>query len=314
VKSWVDRRVFAPAPAERIAAVRVLVGAFGTVYVLARVPYILDIAALPDARFEAVGVVNALDGPLPVWTVRVLLVGTALLGVAFTVGWRYRVVAPVYAAALLATMSYSNSWQHVAHTENLLVLHTAVLAIAPAAAAWSLDRHRARTSASVPPSADYGWPLRLMSVLTVTTYVLAGVAKMRHGGTDWISGDVLRNLIAHDNLRKIVLGDIHSPIGGWLVAHAWLFPPLAFASCLVELGAPLALLGGRVRHVWVAAAWLFHVAVLALMAITFFYPLSGIAYASMLRPEVAAVRIGHRLRRRAPTERALAAYGRPDAG
>jgi hypothetical protein len=309
--SWIDRRVFAPAAPERIAAVRVLVGAFGTIYVLMRMPYILDIAPLPEARFEPVGVVNVLDGPLPVWAVRVLLAVTALLGVAFTVGWRYRLVAPVYAVALLATMSYSNSWQHVAHTENLLVLHTGVLAVAPAAAAWSIDHWRGRAAHSDP--SGFGWPLRLMSVLTVTTYVVAGVAKMRHGGADWVSGDVLRNLIAHDNLRKIVLGDIHSPLGGWLVRHGWLFPPLALASCAIELGAPLALLGGRVRHVWIGAAWLFHVAVLALMAITFFYPLSGIAYASMLHPDRLAIRIGHRVRRRARTERPLAAYGRPDA-
>jgi hypothetical protein len=308
----VDRRLFAPSPAERIAAVRVLVGVFGTIYVIARTPYVLDVSRLPAGRFEPVGVATVLDEPLPLWIVRLLLVATALLGAAFTVGWRYRVVAPIYALALLAAMSYSNSWQHVAHTENLLVLHTGVLAIAPAAAVWSIDRRR-HPGPHPTPRADFGWPLRLMSVITVVTYVLAGVAKLRHGGVDWISGDVLRNLVAHDNLRKIVLGDVHSPIGGWLVAHRWLFPPMALASCVVELGAPLALLGGRIRRLWVAAAWVFHVGVLALMAITFFYPLSGIAFASMLRPDLLVTRIRHRIRRRASTDHVLAAYGRPDA-
>ena len=42
-----DERFLAPAPAERVAAVRVLVGAFGTIYVIARMPYILDVSALP---------------------------------------------------------------------------------------------------------------------------------------------------------------------------------------------------------------------------------------------------------------------------
>jgi hypothetical protein len=227
--------------------------------------------------------------------------------------WRYRFVAPLYAIALLAVMTYSNSWQHIAHTENLLVLHTGVLAIAPAAAAWSVDRRRDPTR-TVASSADFGWPLRLMSIITVATYFLAGWAKLRHGGMDWISGDVLRNLVAHDNLRKIVLGDVHSPIGGWLVAHGWLFPPMALVSCAVEVGAPIALLRGRVRRGWVLAAWLFHVGVLALMAITFFYPLSGVAFASMLDPDLAALRIRDRLRRRAPSSAVVAAYGRPDAG
>jgi hypothetical protein len=61
----IDRRWRAPARAERIAAVRVLVGLFGTVYVVCRVPYILDVSRLSDARFEPVGIATVLDAPLP---------------------------------------------------------------------------------------------------------------------------------------------------------------------------------------------------------------------------------------------------------
>jgi vitamin K-dependent gamma-carboxylase-like protein len=308
----IDRRLFAPSPPERIAAVRVLVGLFGTVYVAARASYILDISALPSNRFEPVGIAASLGEPLPMWTVRALIAATILLGAAFTAGWRYRTLAPMYAVGLLAVTTYSNCWQHVAHTDNLLVLHTAVLAVAPAAGAWSLDARR--VGLSPPPQLGWGWALRLMSLLTVITYVLAGVAKLRHGGSVWVSGDVLRNLIAHDNLRKILLGDVHSPVGGWFVAHRWVFPPLALMSLAVEMGAPLALLGGRVRHVWVAAAWFFHVGVLALMAITFFYPLSGIAFASMLHPEVLVTRVSTKLRRPTATDGLSVAYGRSDAG
>src|SRR5690606_2157053 len=127
-----------------------------------------------------------LDEPLPLWSVRVLLALTALLGVAFVAGWRHHVLAPAYAVALLASLTYSNSWQHVAHTENLLVLHTAVLAVAPAALAWSLDARRARSPIPVLPVLDRsmrneapaermvtGWPVRLMSAITVITYVIA---------------------------------------------------------------------------------------------------------------------------------------------
>ena len=28
-----------------------------------------------------------------------------------------------------------------------------------------------------------------MSIITVTTYVIAGIAKLRHGGADWLTGD-----------------------------------------------------------------------------------------------------------------------------
>lgn len=319
-----DRRFLAPVPAERLAALRVLVGAFGTVYLVVRVPYILDVAALPRSRFEPVGLARLLDEPVPLWSVRVLLAATALLGIAFTLGWRHRIVAPIYAVALLAVLTYSNSWQHVAHTENLLVLHTAVLAVAPAALAWSLDARRKPPSSAVLPASEVstasgviavsGWPVRLISALTIITYVIAGVAKLRHGGVDWVTGDVLRNLVAHDNLRKIVLGDVHSPIGGALVAHGWLFPPMALASLAVELGAPLALVWRRARVVWVVAAWVFHLGVLALMAILFIYPLTGVAFASMLRPEVLLRRVAARVRRPASDERLSSAYGHPDVG
>ena len=72
-----------------------------------------------------------------------------------------------------------------------------------------------------------------------------GLAKLRNGGMDWLAGDILRNQVAHDNLLKIQLGDVHSPIGAWLVQFAWIFPPLAVASVFVELSAPVVLLSRR---------------------------------------------------------------------
>ena len=59
----------------------------------------------------------------------------------------------------------------------------------------------------------------------------------------------------------------------------------AWVTLVVELGAPLALLGRRWAYTWVALAWSFHVAVLALMAVLFPYPLVGVAFASMLPVE-----------------------------
>jgi hypothetical protein len=75
------------------------------------------------------------------------------------------------------------------------------------------------------------------------------------------------------------------------VQFGWLFPPMAIASVFVELGAPVVLLGGRWKTAWVGAAWGFHVGVLALMAILFPYPISGIAFVSMLPVEKLADRV-----------------------
>ena len=301
-----DRRLFAPAPAARLAVLRMLVGTFTTVFLVVRAAYLLDISALPAARFEPVGALWFLGGPLPLDLVRVVLVVAVVVGVAATLGWRYRVTGPVFAVLFGLLTTYDNSWQHVAHTENLVAMHLLVIGVAPAAAVLSLDARR-RGVISVADHVRFGFAVRLVSLLTVVTYFVAGVAKARHGGLEWVTGDVLRNQVAMDNVRKAVIGAPYSVIGGHLVRYGWLFPPMALATMVVELGAPLALLGGRVRTVWVAAAWGFHVAIVVVMAILFVYPLSGLAYASLLRPERLWYRFeSWRERRRGPGEMAAA--------
>ena len=292
-----DARFMEAAPARRLAMLRILVGAFATVFLVVRSGYLIDISGLPPARFEPIGLLGWLDEPLPVGLVEITLVLAVGCGVLFTVGWWYRVTGPLFAVAFLLLTTYDNSWQHVAHTENLAALHLLVLGVAPAADALSVDERR-RARPAVDEHSRYGWPVRLVSLITVSTYVIAGIAKQRNGGLHWITGDVLRNQVANDNLRKIVLGDTYSPIGARLVAHAWLFPPMALGTMIVELGAPLALIRGRIRTVMVSAMWLFHAAILGIMAILFIYPLSVIAYASLLRPERLADAVVARVRAR----------------
>jgi hypothetical protein len=292
-----DARFMEPAPARRLASLRILVSLFATVFVVVRSPYLLGISSLPPARFEPVGVLGWLGDPLPLWLVKGALVFAVMCGVAAIVGWRYRVTGPVFAVAFLFVTTYDNSWQQVAHVENLVTLHLFVLALAPAADALAFDERRAApTDARL--DARYGWPVRLMSMITVLTYVVAGIAKQRNGGLDWITGDVLRNQVANDSLHKAVLGATYSPLAARLVRHAWLFPPMALGTMIVELGAPLALLRGKVRTFMVGAMWFFHVAILGVMAIVFIYPLTFVAYASLLRPERLADAIEMRLRAR----------------
>ena len=276
----------APAPPERLAVVRVLVGGYALVYLLGRLPHFLNVAGfVDDPRFDPVGVLWFLDRPLSEGAARALVVAAPVAGVAFVAGWRWRISGPAFAVLFLVVTTYRNSFGQVWHTENLVALHLLVLAMAPAAAdALSLDRRRRRRP--VPSSGPaYGMPLRICALVTVAAYVLSGYAKLRYGGFDWAAGETLRNHVAHDNLRKALLGDPWSPLAAPALQVAWLFPPMAAASLAVELVAPLALLGARLCRAWIAAAWLFHVGVLALMAITFPYQLLGIAYASMLPAE-----------------------------
>jgi hypothetical protein len=305
-------RLTEPAPAERLGAARVLIGGYALVYLSARLPHLLDLGGLPADRWQPVGVLEGLDGRPGGGLGALVLAATLIAGVGFTAGWRWRLCGPAFALGTLAATTYGASFGHALHTENLLVLHLLVLAASPCADAWSVDARRGRRRSASAPSfaaARYGFPLRLAALITALTYAVAGWAKLRNGGLGWLDGDVLRNQVAYDNLRKVVFGDPWSPLGAALVGHAWVWPPLAWATLAVEFGAPLALLRPRWSYVWAGAAWLFHLGTLALMAILFPYPLSGAAFVPLLPLERMARRSRATLSR---TARTVAARLRPD--
>ena len=233
------------APAERLALLRILVGGFGVLYLAVFGLNLVSVAGFEGSQFEPVGVVGALGSPVAAPLVYGLVVATFVAGLGFVAGWRFRLSGPAFALLLLAVTSYRSFWGQIFHTENLLVLHVLVLALSPAAAARSLDARAGRVAAD----GRYGWPLRLMCLITVISYLIAAQAKLEAAGLAWITDDVLRNQGAYDNLRKIQLGDLHSPLGAALVSQAWLFLPLALlgGGAAVGVGGAAPSLGGSSR-------------------------------------------------------------------
>ena len=82
-----------------------------------------------------------------------------------------------------------------------------------------------------------------------------------------------------------VLGGTPSPLARPMMQFGWMFTPLAVATLMIELGAPLALLVSRVRVPWVALAWCMHAAIAATMFVVFPYPLALVAFAPLFRLE-----------------------------
>ena len=263
----------------RLAVLRVLIGGFAVVHVLVRVPHVRQVARFDPARFDPIGPLGMLDGPLSPALVDLLLVVTVVAGIGFVAGRRLTVTGPAFAIALLVVSTYRNSWGHIFHTEHLFVLHVLVLGLAP-------PFLKKRDT----------WPADVCALITVLTYAIAGWAKLRHGGWAWVDGDALRHQVAYDNVRKAALGDTWSSIGGWLVGHRWMFGPLAITALAIELLAPVALLKRPARAAWAVSAWLMHVGIVVTMAITFPYPLTGIAFAPLFRVE----RLGQRVLDRLP--------------
>lgn len=291
------------APARRLALFRVLVGAFALVYLAVRFPAFWATATLTDG-FDPVGILALLDRPLPAGLVRALVVAAPLLAAAVAAGLWFRVTGPAFAVVLAVVLTYRSSWGRLLYFDNLLLLHAVVLAISPAADDLAL-RLRPRPAPDTAPTTEptgpapagerddvdgdgdprYGWPLRLCALITVTTYVLAGVAKLRIGGLAWLSGDTLANHVAFSAARLEVLGGTPSPAARLVLQHAsWLLAPAAVATVLLELGAPVAL-WHRLRTPWVAGLWGFHAAVAVTMFVLFPYPLVGLAFAPLYRLE-----------------------------
>lgn len=280
----IDGYWFAPMPAERLAVLRMITGAFAVIYLLARSVHLTGYAHFPARDFSPIGVTTWLSAPLPPWATYAVFMLAVVAGLAFVAGAYYRVSGPLFAAGFLWITTYRSSWGMIFHQDNLVALHLGVLALAPAQAAWSYDarRHGAAPEAS---HGRFGWAVRSMCWLTVVSYVLAGIAKVENAGWEWSAGDILRTHVAYDAVRKLELGGIHSPIGAWMVQFEWPFEILGVLTLVLELGAPLALLHRRLALAWVVGIWGFHLGVMALMAITFAYPVTGAAFASFFAVE-----------------------------
>lgn len=281
----IDRLVDQVAPAERLAAFRIAVGVFVVVYLVGRAPVFLALADRPAGDFDPVGILAPLAGPPHGAIVTATFVVTLAAGVAATVGYRYRLSSIVAAVGLLFLATLRSSWGQLLHFENLMVLQLLVLAFAPAADAWSLDarRHTARTGDPNPaePSAAYGFPLTLASLVMVVTYVIAGVAKLRYGGIEWLDGDTLRNHVAYSAARLDIIGGTPPILAEFVVEHAWILAPAAVIAVVVELAAPVVFIGRTWRNAWVASAWLMHIGILLTMSVGFPSPLFGVAFAPL---------------------------------
>ncbi len=280
-----DRVFMPPAPAERLGVLRVLVGGYALVYLIVRAPHLISFATMDQHYFEPVGVVDLAPRPLLPAVVVALVILTLVFAAAFAFGYRYRYTAPIFAALQLWVLTYSNSFGMILHVDNMMCVQIIVLALAPAADAVSLDARAGRVTPEEGERGRYGWAIRLICILCVCAYLLAAIAKIKNSGAGFVDDVTLRNYIAYDNVRKIELGSVYSPLGAWLLPYPGFFTVMAWLSLLLEALAPLALVHRRAGAVWAIMIWSFHFGVLLLMAIGFVYQLTFIAFAAFFRVE-----------------------------
>lgn len=252
---------------------------FGLVWLAANAVDLVARSHLNPQRFAPVGIA-AWPGVVSPAVITTAIAVVLALGLVAWAGYAYRIVAPMFALGLLWLLSYRNSWGHLSHSEHLLVLHTGIIALAPAADALTL---RPGGSTPAADSDRYGWPLRLLMLVTATTYVIAGLAKVQAGGMAWLAGDSVRLHVATEVLRNDRMGAEAATLGRWLLAFPWVFGAMAVSTVVIELGAPLATLRpGKLRATWLGGVWSMHMGIWLVMGIGFPYPLSGVAFAAFL--------------------------------
>jgi len=288
-----DRFWFAEQPATRLALLRIIIGGYALYDVTDRFNAFLRNTQTNPSLFDPVGPVAILSAPLEPSVFQALLIITVVLNVQFLLGWGHRVVGPLFGFALLWVLSYRNSWSMIFHTDNLLTLHVLILGFTRSADALSLDALQRIPTPDrwprplnswrlrlPPPHWQYGYPIRLLCLVTTLIYFISGTAKLLGPmGASWGVGQSLRSQIAYDVWRKeLLVADPPTLIFG-LYDQLWLFTALGIGTFVIELGAPLAVLSGWIAALWIPSAYLMHQGIAQLMGIEFPYQLSGVAFA-----------------------------------
>ncbi len=276
---------FEPAPAFRLGLLRAAIGSYALWYVATRRDLIASLASGDSELFEPVGIARLLDAPLPPSVVDWVVLATVAAGIPFVLGLFYRISGPAFALLLMATLCYRNSWSMVFHMHNALVLHVLVLGAARAADGFSIDAIRRRMGLCLraPPGlqedAAFGWPVRLICMITALQYFLAGVAKVAGPqGLEWAAGSVLRDQVAVNAIRSEVLSGSTMPLSYTLHEWTWLYGVIGIGTLALELGAPVAVLWRRSAWTWAILTFAMHWGIFAIMGIKFRYHLAGIIF------------------------------------
>lgn len=148
--------------------------------------------------------------------------------------------------SLLVLAGLRTSTGKLLHNDTLLLIGTFPLLFAAAPGPADDDRRGKR----------YGWALSVGLAAVCLAYFLAGVAKLRHSGLDWVTTD---------NMRYVMLDAARSGrpwlpgIARFIGRHAVLSTATAAGILGLELAFPIAFLVPRARPYFAAGAVALHV-------------------------------------------------------
>jgi hypothetical protein len=188
-----------------------------------------------------------------------------------------------------------HNFGHTFHFDALLVIAMGVLACSRSGDAWSIDAALAGRHPA--PSGEYTWPLRAIWTAMSLVFFAAGIAKLRHGGLEWVFSSNLSLLLTRASYH-VSDADPIANLGLRIAGHQWMSRSVAAITLIVELGFISALVSRSARRVFVPAAFLMLIGIRVLMGPTFGgFLLANVFWVPWTRLlDVIAVRAG--LRRR----------------
>ncbi len=232
-------------------------------------------------RTGAAGVIRVLDGPLPPGSALAIAGATVVLLVAFTLGARYRVVAPLAALGLLWTLTYRNRGGDLPHRESARAPRARARVRAGGRRVGDRTRRAGRSARGGLWLGDQAARGADRDHLRARGHREAAARRRSRGSMASSCATRSRS----DNLRKALLGDPHRA-----ARHAVARSPAGFTGVRDDDDRARAVGADRVppprvARLWALAAWGFHVGVVLLMNIWFPFPLLGLAYLPLLRAE-----------------------------
>lgn len=236
---------FAPSDPRALACCRILV--FWSIWP-GFVPRNFDVFVRAKSFvWEPVSFFDTLGVPL-LGTSALNAMGTvhALAAAAAMLGLFYRPAAVITAVLGLYLNAVSQNFGKINHNNNLLTLAPFVFACSRAADAWSVDawlRRRRGCDVARVQSGEYRWPVQFVALLIANMYMAAGLSKLWRTGLEWSDVDRFAGLL----LRHHFTHEPPTRLGVTIASHPLLCAAFAKGALLLELSAPLSLLGRAPR-------------------------------------------------------------------
>jgi hypothetical protein len=227
-------------------------------------------------------------------SVRVFFAATAVVAVAFTLGWRTRVMG-VLLYLMLLSIHHRNIPTNCG-PDNLLLILVFYLMLSPCGADYSLDaRREARRRGTPADPLIVPWAQRLIQLHMSLIYFDTAVLKC--AGTTWLGGTALHFVLHNREVGRFDLS--------FLAQYPVLLNVMTLGALLAEFGLAF-LLWSRATRPWMIAAGLaLHAFVLLVVNVPLFGELMTACYLTFLTPAeldaaLAALDPRRWLRRRRP--------------